>query len=103
MIYTHVLYCWYNEQEGQKGIYNSTWKYNNYEPNVSKAKNFMETLKSTLNEQLGLKTRKMNSVHDQTMSVDYIDILNTKDEMIKIILNKLCSYFEAFKIADKRY
>lgn len=103
MIYTHVLYCWYNEQEDKNGIDNSTWKYNNYEPNVSKAKSFMETLKSTLNEQLGVKTHKMNSAHDQTISVDYIEILDSKDEMIKIILNKLCSYFEAFEIADKRY
>ena len=103
MVYTHITYHWFDDQKYKNEPDRWTWKYTNYEPNVQEAQTFMETLKKVIDEKLGVKTRKMKSIHDQTISTDYIEITDSIDILEGVILQKLTLYFEAFEIADKVY
>lgn len=103
MVYTHITYHWFDDQKYKNEPDRWTWKYTDYEPNVQEAQNFMETLKKVIDEKLGVKIRKMKSIHDQTISTDHIKINKTISKLEDDILQKLTSYFEAFEIADKVY
>ena len=103
LIYSHIEYHWYDDKKDKNEPNQYTWKRSEYEPNTEEAKAFMEEVKKAIKEKVGVKVRKMESKSSQSISKDSIKINQSKEELVKAILDKLEIYFEAFKIADERY
>ena len=63
----------------------------------------MELVKEELKAIPGIDIKKMNKDNSQTISRELISLDQSKDVIEKKILEKLNTYFEAFKNADKDF
>lgn len=102
IVYTHVTFHWVdlNKNVGEE---HWNWKYSKYEPDVEKAKNYIEAMKAVLNKLDIKKVRSMKNERDQTISTDEIQLKGNNDEMKTKILEKIVNYFKAFKEVDENF
>ena len=99
LVYSHITFHFLDDNNDD--IW--TWKYSNYTPNKDEAKSFLECVRDCLNKNSRLKTRKMNNLHDQTISVETISIDNSKEQIKKEIVDRINDYYQMYKEADKSF
>lgn len=98
VVYSHITYHWI-EKDDEKW----SWKHSLYQPSKHESKAFMELVKEELKAIPGIDIKKMDKENNQTISRELISLDQSKDVIEKKTLEKLNTYFEAFKNADKDF
>lgn len=96
IINTHITYHWRDENGTEKW----SWKYNECAPYKEDAKEYMQSIITSLKKKPNIEVRKMNNLRDQTISVEDIKLDANSDDIERTILQKIVIYFTAFKEAE---